>query len=159
VPPDFEKLNDLMHYALYGTARHGPIEPFSSIVHQYDPQHLRPWTGLYCDDPARFLHVNSEGRVALSPRDLEQKRFCAVDAGEIDTSAIERECRRRIVELRAVFPKSSPCAFCAGWRLCGGAFAEVRDSSDGACESFFSDFVDAADFVRRERRKEGGQWQ
>jgi len=135
-PKDWEALTDLMTYAVLGRAPHASMEPFVFIASNYDPHAYLEWGSLYFNDPRRFLHVDADGRVALSPAELRQKRFVASSWAKIGTSSLSLTIQQRVQKWRQFFANNHPCASCSGWKICLGKFASEMNKN-GGCRAFF----------------------
>lgn len=162
--PDWEALADLMTYAVLEGVPHAPIEPFDLLRRNYDPERFMQWGAGFFDDPTQFVHLDREGRAALSPRDLRQGRFVGtVDGleGSVAAALTERARARR-----SLFVEDHPCAACAGFRLCLGRFDRPDKGGPGApgragCSGFFSEMMDALDLHREQKaqRDKAPAWQ
>ena len=152
-PIDWESVNGLMHYAVYGKAQHAPIEPFRYGVSHYDPCAFTSLRGAYFDDPAQYVHVDENLNVALVAHHMRTRVFVGAGIATTHAAALAvalREYSRRWQQhMRAL----DCCSFCPAFRLCCGHFASA-DAPLG-CRAFFSDFLDAADFHRTSRALAG----
>lgn len=138
---DWEYLADLATYALLGRAPHAAIEPFSFIAAHYRAGQNLDWGRVFFDDPRHFLHLDRQGRVALSPAALAEQRFVAASLGEIEAPVAFPPIRERTRSWRHYFADRHPCAFCAGWRICLGKFSAGLDENAG-CAEFFTELLD-----------------
>ncbi len=140
---DWEALSDLMTYAVLERVPHAPIEPFQFIASHYDPAAYLEWSSVYFDDPRQFLHLDAEGRVALSHAELSQNRFIAANLADL---AEPTECpaiRERLQAWRHYFVDNHPCASCGGWKICLGKFAAEVPKNQG-CAAFFLEMMEVA---------------
>jgi len=142
-PQDWEGLTDLMTYALLGQGPHASMEPFVFIASNYDPTSYLEWGSIYFDDPRRFLHLDADGRVALSPAELRQQRFVAQSLAEIGTPSQFPVIQQRAQAWRDFFLNNHPCASCGGWKICLGKFARER-KKNGGCRAFFQEMLEVA---------------
>ena len=142
--PDWEALADLMTYAILGPVPHAPIEPFAFIAHHYQPAVYTKWDSVYFDDPSQFLHLDSEGHVALSRRELFQREFIAREIAQLDIAAEVPVIADRLDHVRQMFLNNHPCSICASWRLCLGKFARNGSRSDG-CSEFFAELMEVVE--------------
>jgi hypothetical protein len=140
---DWEALADLMTYAILEPVPHAAIEPFAAIAAGYDPQAWLDWGGAQFEDPSRFLHVDLQGRIALSRAELEESKFIAQDRSELSAEAEHPAVRERLDARRRMFAENHPCASCAGWKVCLGKFAATA-AGDRGCEALFAEAMDAA---------------
>jgi hypothetical protein len=144
--PDWEKVSDLMHYAVYGKYPHAPIEPFHYVTSRYQPCAQLPFGAVYFDDPAKYLHISTEGHIASSRSNLEAGNFISRDLAELDNMAENPEYQAELNRWRGFFLEDDGCAYCEAWRVCMGRYSSVAD--EGACEKFFSELMEAAEYTR-----------
>ena len=154
--PDWESLADLAAYAILGQTPHAGIEPFAHILVNYDPSQYLDWGRVVFDDPARFLHLDEDGRVALSRAELDRNRFVG-NLNEIEAPEEFPPIRERNLSWRNYFINNHPCASCAGWKVCLGKFSgSIRDNA--GCSRFFTEMLDlvcrrrSLDAAREEHR-------
>ncbi|MFZ2446696.1 MAG: hypothetical protein WAW37_10090 [Syntrophobacteraceae bacterium] len=154
----WDELADLMTYAVLERVPHASVEPFTFIASNYDPFSPADWGFFHFDDPKRFLHLDTAGRVALSRADLAEGRFVAPDISEIPGPELLLPVQDRTQARRSYFVGLHPCACCPGWKLCLGKF-EVP--GERGCSAFFSEMVDVARRFKA-RNSRGGErriWQ
>jgi hypothetical protein len=149
--PDWDALADLMTYAILGSAPHAPIEPFAFIANHYDPSVRMDWGSIYFDDPKQFLHLDAQGRVALSQRDLLGGDFIAERIEEI--AAADESIDERLNSWRQLFADNHPCSFCEGWRVCLGKFSKNGTRADG-CSAFFAEMMKIAEQFQTKRAEQ-----
>jgi hypothetical protein len=154
---DWDALADLATYAVLEQAPHAPIEPFAFMAANYHPGHYLDWGRVIFDDPGHFLHLDEDGRVALSPAELVEKRFVASNLQEINSPAEFPPIRRRLRSWRHYFTDNHPCAFCAAWRICRGKFSAGLSDNAG-CAVFFQEMLELVRQARalhlaREKRR------
>ena len=119
---DWESLADLATYAVLERSPHAPIEPFAFIVSNYHASKYLDWGRVTFDDPRYFLHLEMDGRVALSRAELDEKRFVALSPDEIEEPDEFPPIRERLRSWRHYFIDNHPCAFCAGSKFVSGSF-------------------------------------
>lgn len=156
-PKDWQALADLMTYAVLERVPHAPMEPFAFIASRYDPFAYLEWGALNFDDPRHFLHLDGQGRVALSAAELGEGRFIAASLGvPEDFPAI----RARAQAWRRFFLDNHPCASCGGWKICLGKFAADLPKNPG-CVEFFLEMLEVARQYKERQAPaaEGGIWQ
>lgn len=156
---DWEALTDLMTYAVLGRSPHASIEPFSFIATNYDPHSNLSWGLIEFDDPARFLHLDEKGRVALSRAELERGVFVAQNVDEVGSPAVTSAIVERENRWRRFFADNHPCASCAGWKVCLGRFADELPADRG-CARLFTELIEVAAMLRSAvpRSDEGDIW-
>lgn len=142
-PPDWERVSDLMTYALLGLSPHAGIEPFSFIGEHYDPNKLTDFGTVYFDDPTQYLHLDEDGKVYVSPHDLRLKHVALDDAKDMDRVEETEAYRGRMEGWRQHFVHMDTCSTCPGWRLCGGAFSQFSKASD--CSTLFGEMLDVVE--------------
>lgn len=139
---DWDLTADLMTYTLFGRRPHAPVAPFSSLIGRWKPTERVLFGQHHFDHPEVYLHLDGEGRVALSQRDLAEDRFVAASVEELDGAPDGNErYRAERMRWREFFLKAEGCSCCPGWRLCGGAFAGRREA-DPRCGEFFREWMD-----------------
>lgn len=140
---NWELLSDLMTYALLGLIPHAPIEPFNYIASHYDRHRRTDYSAVYFEDPSRYLHLDEEGYIALSPKDLAVGNFIGhiTELGDLDQCAAYN---KRLEGWRDFFLETDGCAYCQGWRVCLGKFVDVRQSNPG-CQQFFTELMDVVE--------------
>lgn len=158
-PSDWEALTDLMTYAVLGRAPHATIEPFAFIASNFDPHSILRWGVIEFDDPAEFLHLDAQGRVALSHNELQQGIFFTPSVAGIESSALSAAIDERANAWRNYFVGNHPCASCAGWKVCLGRFSDGLPD-DAGCAKLFSELIDAATMLKATlpQHEEGGIW-
>ena len=156
---DWEAIVDLMTYAVLGRRPHAPIEPFSYVAESYDPHSSIRWGSIAFDDPSRYLHLDEEGRVALSRDALRRGEFFADSIAALESPAAASVIADEANAWRRYFVDNHPCASCAGWRVCLGRFAENLPE-DGGCARLFSELIEVAAMFKASTpsRSEGDVW-
>jgi hypothetical protein len=140
---DWDAVEDLLAYAAYTRVPHATIEPFSYLIAGYSARNLVDFSAVSFDDPSRYLHVSSDGRVARSGDDLRAGRFL----GDLDSLDAMTD-RDRLEDYRArtdhFFLEQEGCAFCSAFRVCLGKFSNRRTANPG-CERLFAKLMDIAE--------------
>jgi hypothetical protein len=157
---DWEALSDLMTYAVLGPTPHAPVEPFAFIAHHYDPLRYTEWGSVCFDDPKRFWHLDDEGRVALSSRELREGVFIANDISEMKEPGDCPEYVKRLDLRQSFFLENDVCARCEAFRVCLGRFAPAG-RNNGGCSAFFAEMMAVAEQhqSRQAQREEKAVWQ
>jgi hypothetical protein len=157
--PDWDALADLMTYALLGLVPHAPVDPFHTIAEVYrQTSRGEDWGRVWFDDPARYLHLDAAGRVALSRRDLEAGKFITDVPFQLDSPDVTRAIRQGREAWRDRFAEDHFCARCPSWRLCRARFCEGKAEPDG-CQAFFSEMAEVLDRRRNTSPKPAAKWQ
>jgi hypothetical protein len=141
---DWEDLADLMTYAVFERTPHAPIEPFMFIATNYKSNAYTDWGTVYCDHPSTFLHLDSEGHVALSHKELNKKQFIAMDYFAVTESSLLEAIEQRSQAWRQYFVDNRVCARCPAWRICLGKFDPGTQENTG-CAAFLSEMMEAAE--------------
>jgi hypothetical protein len=159
--PDWEALADLMTYALLGMAPHAPLDPFRTIAEGYkQTARCDDWGRVYFDDPSRYLHLDADGRVALTRRELLAGQFIAADYSQLDSPAVARAIEQRLDAWRDMFAADHFCARCPAWRICRARVCGGKTAPDG-CDAFFAETADVIEHSREKAgtKRQGGIWQ
>jgi hypothetical protein len=155
--PDWDLLNDLMHYVYYSRVYHySPIEPFNHIEKRYDPTRRTTIDEVYFDDPARYLHIDKEGNLALTAKLLKDGVFTGKGVETIPSVIESAEYRRHNTAWQEHMLKRDACSFCPSFRICSGRFAASMTQSPG-CREFFQDVLDGVEHVRKTGGRRGVQ--
>ena len=150
--PDWDGLTDLMTYALLGPVPHAPIDPFQTIADGYkQTARGNNWGRVFFDDPSRYLHLDAEGRIALSRRDLEAGDFVAGELSKLDSPEVKHAIEERTEAWRNLFAEDHFCARCEAWRICRARLCDGKAAPDG-CDAFFHEM---AEVIERRRNKPG----
>jgi hypothetical protein len=147
-PIDWEGLADLMTYSLVGAVAHASIEPFSTISGRYRPATWVEWGSAFFDNPRDFFHLDSDGRISLTRRELLEGTFVEEDLDRLDDIVTSPAYRERIDVRKRFFLDYHPCSLCPGWRICLGKFSRNGEHADG-CAAFFTEMIDLLDLHQR----------
>ena len=117
---DWEKLTDLMYYALCGKVKHAPIEPFQYVFDMYRRNVLVDYGTVFFENKERFEVFSTEGtkNAEETQRKLWQKFFY----------------------------EATPCATCAGWRICMGKYAGLEDKT--GCQNFTVELLNLIESIK-----------
>jgi len=114
---DWKRLTDLMYYALCEKVTHAPVEPFQFVYEMYDGRTLVDYGRVFFDDPVCFCTEIHRGNTEFH-RDNWQRFFY----------------------------KPTPCAACAGWRICLGKYENLKDKS--GCQSFMAKWLNVIEELK-----------
>lgn len=153
----WDLLTDLMTYALLGQAPHAPIEPFDYLLKQYLPTTHTDFRSTFLDDAERFLHLDIDGRVALSAADLAAGRFVLDSPDNVDQIAEVPAYREHLGAWRDVFLDFDGCGMCPGWRVCMGRVRGLVDDLS-ACRAFFVELLDTVEQAQALRARQDRSW-
>lgn len=145
-PIDWERLNDLLHYAVYSRAKHAPIEPFDTLLRRYEPFSLSDLDAVYHNSPSGYLHLSSDGKIALTSEDAEALNFCDKSFEDINAIEDSRQYQNKVNARQNHFLDFDECSCCPSWRLCTGKFSGSLRNNPG-CKPFFAELFNAAEYV------------
>jgi len=151
--PDWEALSDLMTYAILGSLPHASIEPFTYIAEHYDPLRYTEWGTVYFDDPRNFLHLDNQGRIAVSRKELIMGNFMSDDITKIGDPVSCPEYVKRLSNWRQYFVDNHACTHCMGWRVCLGKFTTIGESSAG-CAAFLSEMMEVVEQYQNQKTQQ-----
>ena len=154
---DWESLNDLMTYAIYGKVNHASIEPFQFIANNYSSARFTDYSSVYFENPYNYLHIDKDENIALSYKDLKNKNYVNTGFDTLPNIFENDNFKEAMLAWQQFFLKTEGCAYCQAWRVCMGKFCESIEKNPG-CQQFFSDMMDAADHFlsvqHKNKRKE-----
>jgi len=158
---DWERLNDLMSYAFFAQGPHADIAPFHYVSTRYNKNGRTDFGAIYFDDPSTYLHLDKQGRVALSAEDLRAGHFLIEDIEMIEQIEKHEKYREGLERWREVFLRGFGCASCPGWRICLGKFSRTPLDGQG-CRGFFTEMMDKVEKfqeINRQRTEQKILWQ
>jgi len=150
---DWERLNDLLHYAVYSRAKHASIEPFDTIVRLYEPFKTVRFDTAYHNSPETYLHLSKDGKVAFTSEDAVAGNFCDHSFDEIETIEESQQYQNKINEWQNHFLEFDECSCCQAWRLCMGKFSGSSAANPG-CKSFFAELMNASEYFYALRKNQ-----
>ncbi|MBN2523069.1 MAG: hypothetical protein JXB24_07320 [Bacteroidales bacterium] len=158
-PPNWDLLNDLMHYDIYGRTRHAPIEPFHWLASHYEPAGYTDYNSVYFNNPLKYFHINEKEQIALTETDLLNNNYIDEGIKTLDTIEKNKKYIDFLNRRYEIMLQMNECAFCPAFRICLAKFQNLTDKKN-TCKSFFSDFMDAADYYFSKRNTIRNQlWQ
>lgn len=158
---NWEELTDLMTYALLNRVNHQEIFPFNYVTRYYHPQNRTDFGAVYFDDATRYIHLTRDGKLVLSPVQMNPADGDFLDPDKLDRITEEKVFGNYLYRWHKFFVEPTPCACCKGWRICLGKYADSVDSNPG-CSQFFGEFIDAVDIhlkSKEDKVKEESVWQ
>ena len=155
---DWEKVSDLMTYALMGRVSRAPIDPFNYMAERYSANLRTDFSAVYFNDPTRYIHVDEQGRIALSSRELADRQFISAQIKDLDSLPENDEYRDRLESWRHFFLRTGGCAYCEAWRICLGKFNEHRRENEG-CLEFFKELLEAIELYQSLEVRKVDLWQ
>ena len=154
---DWEAMNDLMTYSIYGKVNHASIEPFQFIARNYNPARLTDLSSVYFDNPYTYIHIDKNENIALTANDLKEGKFILKGIENVHKIFEDEKYQEALNAWQKFLLKENGCAYCQAWRICIGKFSESADKNPG-CRQFFTDLMEAADhFIsvqQKNKRKE-----
>lgn len=157
IDPDWDVINDLMYYSVYGKVKHASIEPFEYVTSQYKPDIYTDFSAVYFNDPHQSVHMNEFGKIALTAEDLVSNKFIT-DIEHFDSIEQNPLYKEGLKRWQQFFLDNHLCSYCPAWRVCLGKFADKAEVNS-VCKKFFSDLMDAADYYRLKQQKGTEVWQ
>ena len=149
---DWDSMNDLMTYSVYGKVGHGTIEPFYYTVSRYNPANLTDYSMVYFDNPRQYLHIDKAQNIALTASHLKEGKYITQGLTNLNQPDINDKIEDYLLSWQEFFLKEDGCAYCQGWRVCMGKFSETYIKNQG-CRQFFVDIMDAADHFLQVQQK------
>lgn len=151
--PDWNALLDLMTYAVFTSASHAPIEPFHYIANHYNPGSYIDWSSIYFNDPRKFLHLDADGRVALSHDKLLSGVFIAESTALLKDPFDNENYREGTNLWRNFLLSDHPCIMCEGWKICLGKFGSDGKHITG-CSKFAADMLADIEQYRNQQQQD-----
>jgi len=148
----WDKFKDLEVYALYAKTNHAPIEPFQYVFANFKGQVRLDFGGLYYNDPNKYLHVNGDGKVALTMHDLINNNFALDSLNDVNQLKDNEEYIKLTTAWQQHFLNKTVCSFCPTWRICLGKFIETVDANK-ECESFFIELLEGVENIEKQQKK------
>jgi hypothetical protein len=155
-PANWDLLNDLMHYDIYSRIKHAPIEPFAWLASNYAPSEYTDFNSAYFNNPARYLHINEKGQIALTETDLTNNNFIDEGIDSLENIYRNKKYKDFLDSRYEIMLLMNECSFCEAFRICLSKFPDQVNKKD-TCKKFFSDFIEAADFYYSKKTKEENQ--
>lgn len=157
---DWEAMNDLMTYSIYGKVGHASIEPFRYLVSAYHPHRSTEFNTVYFNNPERYIHVDAGENIALSSDDLKDGKYIASGFENLNKIMGDEAFYEKLFEWQSHFQSPEGCSVCPAWRVCLGKFStQIKDNP--GCSKFFEELMDGADFylARQNQSKTKELWQ
>lgn len=137
---DWDRLNDLMVYALLNIRPHGNIAPFNYLGDNFVVHKRNDYSSVYFNNPQNYLHIDDSGRIALTQEDLVKGNFISEKISDLNTIEDNLKYLEKIQSWKNCFIQPTECGCCEGWRICLGKYRD-RLSVDKGCKEFFADFL------------------
>lgn len=155
----WDKMKELALYAQHSKSQHAPIEPFQYISTKYKAEETLDFNAIYYNDPTQFLHIDSEGKVALTYHLLKEGKFALDNFQQINTLKDNEEYAAFTTAWQRHFLEKTTCSYCPAWRICMGKFENQIDE-EKSCQQVFADLMDGAEIHQEQhKRKPEKVWQ
>ena len=135
---DWEKLTDLIYYALCSKVPHAPIEPFQYVYDTYNRNRPVNYGTVFFDNPERFEYVTEGTKQKAEGR--KQKTENRGNSCDCPIDAKHNNFWQKF------FYEPTPCAACAGWRICMGKYAGLEDKS--GCRNFTLELLNMIENIK-----------
>jgi len=156
---NWDLLNDLMHYAIYGRIKHASVEPFNWLAEHYEPAGYTDFNTVYFNHPERFIHINRYEQMAFSAQDLSAGNFIGEGLENLAAICEKAKSEDHLSFRYDIMLQMNECAYCPAFRICLAEFGAQENKKD-TCIAFFSDLLDAADYVFSKKNNKGNRiWQ
>jgi len=149
---DWDKVKDLQMYDIYAKTSHAPIEPFHYVAANYKGDERLDFNAVYYNDPTKYLHVNSDGKVALTMDDLKNQNYALDDLKQINTLKDNEQYIKLTTAWQQHFLDKSVCSFCPAWRICLGKFSETIDENK-ECQTTMMELLEGAEIHQKQHKK------
>jgi len=126
---DWERITDLMYYALCGKVPHAPIEPFQYVFEMYQRNKLVDFGRVYFEETNGVSDVDDQFFTTKNTMEPQKTQ-------RIKTSV----ARQRF------FYEPTECAACEGWRICLGKYDALENKS--SCQNFMSEFLNVIEMKK-----------
>ena len=152
--PDWDALLDLATYAILGRVAHALLDPFTVMANQYNPSEPLNVSSVYFNNPARYLHLSQDGKVAFDEEDLQAGRYVLDSVDQLDTLPECPAYERRLSAWRGVFLRFEGCSICPAWRVCLGRMSKYAPDLHG-CREYSTELLEILDqqFQRKTQRR------
>ena len=147
-----------MTYSLLGLVSHGTVEPFSYLTSIYEDCKYIDFSPVYFNDPTQYVHINIDGRVALTREDFTEGNFISLNIDNIENLLQNEDYLKRLDNPRDYFLENDGCAYCPGWRVCLGKFSDNGNDKNG-CKTFFTELMNVVENHRNLKSKNANVWQ
>lgn len=143
-----ESLLDLITYCFYSRLPHAPIEPFSTMARHYTGNNYVSPSLLNLENPARYIHIDADHRLAFTRTDLQLGNTLSDTADTITPDTLDEEARRFSSRWQQWFVESHPCTFCSAFRVCKGFFYRP-DAPVHRCKEVMDELLESIEFQRK----------
>ena len=158
-PINWEKVKELAFYSQYSKSQHAPVEPFHHISSKYKSDETLDFNAVYYNDPNQFLHINNEGKVALTYQLLKEGKFALESYLQINTLKENEDFVNYNTAWQRHFLDKTTCSYCPAWRICMGKFESSIDA-EKSCQQLFVEVLEGAEnHQEKNKRKPEKVWQ
>lgn len=149
----WNECSDLMDFVMYPKVPRATVEPFHFIITEYKPKEFINFSGVYFNNPEKYLHIDKNENVALTSELLKKGEYLFTGIDKIDNYQNHKGYKSYFQAWKKKFHKISACSACPAWRICGGFF-ENRLADNPGCSAAFSELIDAADLHYNNKSKD-----
>jgi hypothetical protein len=138
---DWEKLTDLMYYALCGRVALAPIEPFQYVYEMYRLNVLVDYGVVYANNAEKQKSRRAECRTqkAEGRTEIPLQFIGGVDGEAGQGASLEGSRDSGGEDWQWFFYEPTECAACPGWRICLGKYETLKDKS--RCQQFTTEWL------------------
>jgi hypothetical protein len=129
---DWERLTDLMYYALCSRVARASIEPFQYLYDIFSKNTLVDYGEVYLEEKTETGKQKAERHEGTK----EILRSYALTL------------LRSPKKWQEFFYRATPCAACPGWRICLGKYANLKDKT--GCQNFTIELLDLLETTKAE---------
>lgn len=152
-PINWSECSDLMDFVMYPKVPRATVEPFHFIITDYQPKEFINFSGVYFNNPERYLHIDKDENVALTYEMLQNKEYLFTGIEFIEDYKNHKGYKTYFQAWKKKFQKITACSSCPAWRICGGFF-EDRIATNPGCSAAFSELINAADLHYNNKSKD-----
>jgi hypothetical protein len=144
---DWEKLTDLMYYALCGRIPHAPIEPFQYVYDMYQRHVLVDYGVVYANNAeGRRQKAESRRQKAEGRTEIPLQSIGGVDGEAGRGGSLEENRDRGGEDWQRFFYEPTECAACPGWRICQGKYETLKDKTN--CQQFTTEWMNLTEKLK-----------
>jgi len=127
---NWEKLTDLIYYALCNRVQHAPIEPFQYVYDAYKQHTLVDYGTVFFENQERFIYVDNFFTAKCAKETQSTQNINTLNPYLLKVPLVA-DCNK---PWQRFFYEGSVCAACEGWRICMGKYADMEDKN--SCRDF-----------------------
>jgi hypothetical protein len=147
---DWNALKELAVFSMFPRKPHGDIDPFTFIGEHFEGNAVINFKTVYFDDPSRFLHVDEEGRLSLSPKDQKTGKYLNVQLEQYHLVLEQEEYKKSLQSWKSFFIERTKCGQCEAWLVCNGFF--TKNHAGSGCLEVFREVLEGAETFKNQRK-------